>query len=301
MNILDAVGNTPLLKIEHLFDGRGAISIYAKAEFMNPSGSVKDRAAKAILLEALGSSRLKKGMTILDSTSGSTGIAYCMMGRYLGFDVLLCMPSNVSDERKKIIRSYGGRIIESDPLEGSEGAFELARSIAQKEPDKYFFPDQYSNPENYMAHYNTTACEIYEQTGGKITHFVAAAGTGGTFTGTSRRLKEYNSSIETVLVQPDSPFHGLEGLRYLKGSKIEGFFDPSLVDRQIDITTESAWSMVRQLSRDEGLLVGISSAANIIAALKVASDALDNSVIVTILADSGYRYLSEPVWTEFID
>ncbi|MBQ1336038.1 MAG: cysteine synthase family protein [Selenomonadaceae bacterium] len=297
MNIFDAVGNTPLFKLQHVYRPERGVSVYGKGEFLNPSGSVKDRAAKAMLLDGWNSGRLKPGMEILDATSGSTGIAYAMMAAQLGCSVTLCMPANVSRERKQIVHAYGGRIIETSPLEGSEGALQIAARMAAEEPGRYFYPDQYNNEQNWRAHYETTAEEIWEQTGGAVTHFVAGTGTAGTFVGTLRRLKELNPNICGVLMQPDSPFHGLEGLRHIGTAQYTGFFDGSLADEELAVDTEAAYAMTRRLAREEGLLVGISAAANVLAAIETAKNAPDGSVIVTVLCDSGIRYLDEPVWT----
>ena len=304
MNIFDAVGNTPLFKLENVYRGQRGISIHAKGEFLNPSGSVKDRAAKAMLEDGLRSGKLKPGMEILDATSGSTGIAYAMMAAQMGCSVTLCMPSNVSRERKQIVKAYGGNIIETSPLEGPEGACKRAQELMREDPERYFYPDQYNNARNWQAHYETTAEEIWEQTGGTVTHFVAGTGTSGTFVGTLRRLKERNPGICGVLMQPDSPFHGLEGLRHIRtvqqkglfDASLKGFFDESLVDEEIAVNTEAAYRMTRRLAQEEGLLVGISAAANVLAAIETARQAPEDSVIVTILCDNGIRYLDEPVW-----
>ena len=301
MNIFDAVGKTPLLRLQHLPIREPSISVYGKCEFLNPSGSVKDRAAKAMLLDGLKSGNLKPGMEILDATSGSTGIAYCMMAAWLGYRVTLCMPANVSRERKQIVKAYGGRIIETSPLEESEGAYQRVRKMAVEAPDRYFCPDQYHNEQNWRAHYETTAEEIWEDTRGTVTHFVAGTGTAGTFVGTLRRLKERNPDICGVLMQPDSPFHGLEGLRHIRTAYDRGFFDGSLADMEITVNTEAAYAMTRRLAKSEGLLVGISAAANVLAAIETAKLAPPRSVIVTILCDSGIRYLNEPVFQGTID
>ena len=296
MNIFEAVGNTPLFELKNVYKSERGIKIFGKAEFLNPSGSVKDRAAKFMLQDGINRGRLKTGMEILDATSGSTGISYCMMAAAIGCKVTLCMPSNVSQNRKKIIQAYGGHIIETSPLEGPEGAFDFAQNLIRDNPDKYFYPDQYNNSQNWLSHYNTTALEIWQQTFGKITHFVSGTGTSGTFVGTVKKLKILNDKIKAVLMQPDSPFHGLEGLRHISTARHKGFFDESLADSEIPIETEIAYEMVRQLAHEEGLLVGISAAANVVAAIEVAKFAPDNSVIVTILCDNGVRYLDEPVW-----
>ena len=298
MNIFDAVGNTPLFELTNVYAKERNIAVFGKGEFLNPSGSVKDRAAKAMLQASIADGKLKPGMEILDATSGSTGIAYCMMAANIGCSVTLCMPANVSKERKQIIKAYGGKIIETSPLEGAEGAYQAARDMVASDPERYFYPDQYNNDRNWQAHYETTAEEIWRQTDGKVTHFVAGTGTSGTFVGTLRRLKELNPNICGVLMQPDSPFHGLEGLRYIKAAQQKGFFDERLADETIFVNTENAYKMARRLAREEGLLVGISAAANVLAAIAVAKDAENGAVIVTILCDNGIRYLDEPIWKD---
>lgn len=296
MNIFDAVGNTPLFELSRICRRERGCTVFAKGEFLNPSGSVKDRAAKAMLEDGLKSGKLRPGMEILDATSGSTGIAYCMMASQIGCSVTLCMPANVSRERKQIVKAYGGNIIETSPLEGPEGACQKAKELLRENPGRYFYPDQYNNDWNWKAHYETTAEEIWEQTGGTVTHFVAGTGTSGTFVGTLRRLKERNPKIRGVLMQPDSPFHGLEGLRHIHTARQKGFFDAALADGEIAVDTEAAYRMTRRLAKEEGLLVGISAAANVLAAMETAQQAPEDSVIVTILCDSGIRYLDEPVW-----
>lgn len=296
MTILDTIGNTPLFRIHNLLADDKNVTIYAKGEYLNPSGSVKDRAAKAMLLEGIESGKLNHEKTIIDATSGSTGMAYAMMGAALGYHVKICLPANVSVERKKSILAYGAEIIETSPLEGADGAFEKAREIAFSNPSQYYYPDQYNNPANWGAHYDTTALEIWEQTGHRVTHFVSGTGTSGTFTGNVKRLKELNPSIQAVVMQPDSPFHGLEGLKHMASTEHTGFYDSSLADYEVTVGTEGAYEMTRRLAKEEGLFVGISSGANVSAALQVAKNAPENSVIVTILCDSGYRYLSEPLW-----
>ncbi|MBR6399671.1 MAG: cysteine synthase family protein [Firmicutes bacterium] len=300
MSILDNVGNTPLIRLKFLNTERN-VKIYAKAEFMNPSGSVKDRAAKEMLLDGIERGLLTKDKTIIDATSGNTGIAFAMMGAALGYKVKLCIPSNACIERKRLLRVYGARIIETEPLEGIDGAIMTARSIAAAEPDKYFYPDQYSNRANIIAHYKTTAEEIWYQTDERITHFVAGTGTTGTFTGTSKKLKELKPGIEAVIVQPDTPFHGIEGFKSLDATLQPDIFEPQLVDKRIDISTEAAYKMCRRLVREAGLFVGISAGANVEAAKRLAKTVPDNSVIVTVLCDNGTRYFSEPLWEDIND
>jgi cysteine synthase B len=292
---ISLVGNTPLLEINisPLPDG---VRVFAKAEYFNPSGSVKDRAAKNMLLTAMAEGRLTKDKTILDSTSGNTGIAYAMIGAALGYKVELCIPSNASLERKKILKAYGAGIIETDPLESSDGAYLAAKGLAEKNPGKYFFPDQYNNNANWLAHYTGTAEEILKQTNGGITHFLAGAGTSGTFMGTARKLKEHG--IKAVLMQPDSPFHGLEGLKHMETTIKPGFFDYGLADEMITVSTEAAYAMTRRLAREAGIFVGVSSGANVFAAFEIAQKLPPDSVVVTILCDNGNRYLTEPIWEE---
>jgi cysteine synthase B len=272
------------------------VRICAKAEYFNPSGSVKDRAAKNMLLTAIAEGKLTKDKTILDSTSGNTGIAYAMIGAVLGYKVELCLPANASFERKKILKTYGAKIIETDPQESSDGAYLVAKDMAEKNPGKYFFPDQYNNYANWKAHYNGTAEEILKQTNGMVTHFIAGAGTSGTFTGTAEKLKE--RKVKTILMQPDSPFHGLEGMKHMESTIKPSFFDYGLADEVVTVSTESAYAMTRRLAREAGLFVGISSGANVHAAFEIAKILPENSLIVTILCDNGNRYLTEPVWGE---
>lgn len=299
VNLTQRIGGTPLLRIESISNGVSDVQILAKAEWTNPGGSVKDRAASNIVSEALRTGRLGAGKTLLDSTSGNTGIAYAMLGAAYGIPVTLCMPSNVSRERKRILQSYGATIIYTDPGEGSDGAIRKAQEIAAAEPDKYFYADQYSNDANWLAHYaNGTADEIWQQTSGRVTHFVAILGTSGTFVGTSRRLKELNPAIHCISLQPDSPFHGIEGTKHMETSIIPKIYDASIADAELGIETEAAYRMARRLAREEGLLVGVSGAAALVGALQVACDAAPGSVVVTIFPDSGDKYLSEHFWDD---
>jgi cysteine synthase B len=267
------------------------VAVFVKAEQLNPGGSVKDRAALAMICDGELSERLRPGMTIIDASSGNTGIAYAMIGAARGYPVTICLPRNASASRKRILRNYGAEIIETDPLLSTDGAQVLAREISAREPRKYFYPDQYNNPANWRAHYQTTAPEIWEQTKGLITHFVACLGTSGTFVGTVRRLKELNPALFAASVQPDSPLHGLEGVKHLGTATIPGIYDPSLVQKQIEISTEEALEMARRLAHEEGLSVGASSGANVVAALSLAQTVPSGSLIVTILCDRGERYL----------
>lgn len=297
--LLDRIGNTPLVRLERLTAELPGIQILGKAEWTNPGGSVKDRAASAIVLEAIRNEQLCPGQRLLDATSGNTGIAYAMLGAAMAFPVTLCMPSNVSPERKKILQAYGAEVIWTDPAESSDGAIRKARELAAD--PQYFYADQYSNAANWRAHYRTTANEILEQTGGRLTHFVAGLGTSGTFMGTSRRLKEFNPSIQCISMQPDSPFHGLEGLKHMPTAIVPKIYDPSLANRNVEVETEAAYAMARRLARTEGMLVGISAAAAVVAALQIAEEQAaqqKEATIVTILPDAADKYLSERFWEE---
>ncbi len=297
---LERVGNTPLLRLERVARDLPNIQLLGKAEWMNPGGSVKDRAASNIVAEARPAGRLGPGRILLDSTSGNTGIAYAMIGAAQGFPVTLCMPENVSPERKHILRAYGANIIYTDPADGSDGAIRKARELYAAEPEKYFYADQYSNDANWRAHYLGTANEIWQQTEGRITHFVAMLGTSGTFVGTARPLKELNPQIRCISLQPDSAFHGIEGAKHMATAIVPKIYDASLADEDIGISTEDAHAMVRQLAREEGLLVGISAGAAVAGCLQVARSLGKNqqAVFVTILPDSGDKYLSERFWEE---
>jgi S-sulfo-L-cysteine synthase (O-acetyl-L-serine-dependent) len=299
--ILDRIGNTPLVRLDRLTAALPGIQILGKAEWVNPGGSVKDRAASAMVADARRRGELRPGRHLLDATSGNTGIAYSMLGAATGFPVTLCMPSNVSPERKLILHAYGANVLWTDPGEGSDGAIRKARELAASNPDLYYYADQYSNDANWQAHYHTTAEEIWKQTAGQITHFVAGLGTSGTFMGTSRRLRELNPAIRCISMQPDSPFNGLEGLKHMPTAIVPKIYAPTFADENIDMSTETAYEMAKNLARTEGLLVGISSAAVVAAAREVAQRAADSdheAVIVTILADSAEKYLSERFWQE---
>ncbi|MDR3192909.1 MAG: PLP-dependent cysteine synthase family protein [Treponema sp.] len=301
MNILDLVGNTPLLELPKISLRAGkarppGISLYAKAEFCNPSGSVKDRAAKAMLLAGLAEGKLGPGKTIIDATSGNTGIAYSMMGAALGFPVKVFLPANASTERKGIMRQYGAEIVETSPLEGSDGAYLAAREEAEAHPERYFYPNQYDNDANWQAHYRTTGPEIWEQSRGKLSHFICGMGTSGTFTGTSRRLKELNPALTVIAVQPDSPFHGIEGTKHMASTINPGFYDEKQGDAVLEVNTEEAYRIARRLAREEGVHAGVSSAANVLAALKLAETLEGPALIVTILCDTGMRYVSDQFW-----
>jgi cysteine synthase B len=300
LNALDRVGNTPLLRLERIVSGLPDVTILGKAEWYNPGGSVKDRAASNIIAEALRQGKLAPGKILLDSTSGNTGIAYAMIGAARGIPVTLCMPENVSPERKRILHAYGANIIYTDPGDGSDGAIRMARELYAKHPDLYYYADQYSNDANWQAHYHGTANEIWQQTEGRITHFVSMLGTSGTFMGTSRRLKELNPHIRCISLQPDSPFHGIEGAKHMASAIVPKIYDPKLADENMPIATEDAYSMAKRLAREEGLLVGISAAAAVVGSLKVAENRKkgQSAVLVSILCDSGDKYLSERFWEE---
>ena len=299
--LLDRIGHTPLIRMPRLSATVPGVQILGKAEWMNPGGSVKDRAASAIVAAAEAGGQLGQGKHLLDATSGNTGIAYSMLGAARGFPVTLCMPSNVSPERKKILAAYGANVVWTDPANGSDGAIRKARELAASEPEKYFYADQYGNNANWKAHYYGTANEIWEQTEGRITHFVAGLGTSGTFMGTTRRLRELNPDVQCVSMQPDSPFNGLEGLKHMETAIVPPIYDPNLADRNIAMSTERAYKMAKQLGKTEGLLVGVSAAAAVAASLQIAEEehaAGRNAVIVTILCDSADKYLSERFWEE---
>jgi len=300
-SLLERIGNTPLLRFDQLTLHLPGVTLLGKAEWHNPGGSVKDRAAANIVAEGRRSGLFTAGKILLDATSGNTGIAYAMLGAAAGFPVTLCMPTNVSVERKKIVTAYGANILYTDPGDGSDGAIRMARELAAKHPDTYFYADQYSNNANWQAHYHGTANEIWQQTEGRVTHFVAMLGTSGTFMGTTRRLKELNPAIRCVSLQPDSAFHGIEGAKHMASAIVPKIYDPKLADENIEIATEDAYAMARRLARDCGLLLGISAAAGIAGSLSVAERLRlrdEEAVIVTILCDSGDKYLSERFWTE---
>lgn len=288
------VGNTPLLRLRLLGrDLADDVRVFAKAEHLNPGGSVKDRAALAMILEGERSGKLKPGMTILDATSGNTGIAYAMIGASRGYRVKICLPRNASSQRKAILRRYGAEIIETDAMLSTDGAQLIAREIFAADSDNYFYPDQYNNHANWLAHYETTANEIWEQSEGRITHFVTGLGTSGTFVGVTRRLRELNPTLKAIAVQPESPLHGLEGLKHMPTALTPGIFDPSLVTETLEVSTEDALLMTGRLAREEGLLVGPSSGANVFAAWRVAASLQGPALVVTVLCDGGERYSSE--------
>jgi cysteine synthase B len=300
-SLLDRIGNTPLLRLDNLTAHLPNIQLLGKVEWANPGGSVKDRAASAIVQAAQREGQLTPGKALLDATSGNTGIAYAMLGSAMNFPVTLCMPSNVSPERKNILAAYGATIVWTDPADGSDGAIRKARELAVTDPNKYFYADQYGNSNNWLAHYHGTANEIWQQTEGRITHFVAGLGTSGTFMGTTRRLRELNPKIQCISMQPDSPFNGLEGLKHMATAIVPPIYDATLADRNIEMPTERAYLMAKRLGKTQGLLVGVSAAAAVAASLDIAeaeAHALREAVIVTILCDSADKYLSERFWTE---
>jgi cysteine synthase B len=297
----ERIGSTPLVRLDRTVRGLEGITLLGKAEWANPSGSIMDRAAASMVRDARARGLLAPGKTLLDATSGNTGIAFAMLGAALGFPVQLAMPSNVSAERKRILQVYGAKVEWTDPDLGSDGAIRRARELAGNEPNRFCYVDQYSNDANWLAHYRTTGPEILEQTGGQVTHFVAGLGTSGTFMGTVRRLKEHNPAIQAVAMQPDSPFHGIEGLKHLGSTIVPAIYNPHLADRAVEVETDAAYAMARQLARDEGLLVGISAAAAVVACVKIAEEeaaAGRRAVIVTVLPDSADKYLSERFWEE---
>ncbi len=300
-SILEQIGNTPLIRLEKIAADLPGVEIWAKAEFFNPGGSVKDRAGLSMILDGERTGLLRPDKIILDATSGNTGLAYAMIGAIRGYRVLLCLPRNASDERKRMLKAYGAEMIFTDPAEGSDGAIRKCREIYEANPERYFYPDQYNNPANWKAHYDTTAVEILRQSQGRITHFVACMGTSGTFVGTSRRLKRDLPHVRCISAQPSSGFHGMEGLKHMPTAIVPGIYDPSVADDNLWIETEEAYAMCRRLAREEGLLVGISSGANVVAARQVGRRLVEegrSGMVVTILPDGAAKYLSEPFWND---
>ena len=295
-SVLDLIGRTPLVRLRHFERETPGVELYAKAEWRNPGGSVKDRAAARMIADGEASGALARGLTIVDATSGNTGIAYAMIGASRGYPVKLYLPDNASPERKLILRAFGAELILTDPLEGTDGAIREVRKMVAEEPQRYFYPDQYSNDSNWRAHLDTTGPEIIEQTGGRLTHFVAGLGTSGTFMGAGRALRRFNPAIRLVSFQPDSPFHGLEGLKHMATAMVPKIYDATLANENLSITTEDAHRMVRRLAREEGLLVGISSGAALAASLQVARR-IEQGVLVTVFPDGAEKYLSESFWT----
>jgi S-sulfo-L-cysteine synthase (O-acetyl-L-serine-dependent) len=294
--ILDMIGRTPLVRLHRFERDTPGVELYAKAEWQNPGGSVKDRAAARMILDGEASGQLTPAKTILDATSGNTGIAYAMVGAARGYKVKLCVPENASLERKLILRALGAELVLTNPLESTDGAIREARRLHALDPERYFYPDQYNNDANWRAHYDTTAAEIIEQTSGRLTHFVAGLGTSGTFVGTGRRLRKFSPAIKLISFQPASAFHGLEGLKHMETAIVPGIYDPTLADEDLRIETERAYRMVRRLAREEGLLAGISSGAAVAAMLDVARR-LDRGIVVTVFPDGAEKYLTESFWT----
>jgi cysteine synthase B len=300
-NVTELVGNTPLLELPAIAAETPGVRILGKAEWHNPGGSVKDRPAMWMIRDGERSGALTPEKTILDATSGNTGIAYAWIGAALGYKVKLCMPKNASEERKKILRAYGVDFVLTDPGEGSDGAIREARRLYDEDPGRYFYPDQYSNPANPRSHYESTASEIWEQTEGEVTHFVAGLGTSGTFVGTSTRLKELNPDIKVISFEPDSPFHGLEGMKHMGSAIVPPIYDPMVANENRATPTEEAYAMVKRVAREEGILIGISAGAAVVTALKVAREieaAGETGTVVTILCDGADKYLSENFWEE---
>jgi S-sulfo-L-cysteine synthase (O-acetyl-L-serine-dependent) len=295
-SILDLIGRTPLVRLPRFERETPGVELYAKAEWQNPGGSVKDRAAARMIADGEASGRLRPGLTIVDATSGNTGIAYAMVGAARGYKVKLFLPENASPERKLILRAFGAELVLTSPLEGTDGAIREVRRTVAEDPDRYFYPDQYSNDGNWRAHFDGTGPEIIEQTGGRITHFVAGLGTSGTFMGTGRALRQFNPAIRLISFEPDSPFHGLEGLKHMATAMVPAIYDPSLADERLSVSTEAAHRLVRRLAREEGLLVGISAGAALSATLEVARR-LQTGVVVTVFPDGAEKYLSESFWT----
>jgi cysteine synthase B len=299
-NLLERIGNTPLIQLERITPHQPNVEISAKAEWFNPGGSVKDRPALNMIQGGLRSGSLRKGKTILDATSGNTGIAYAMIGAALGYPVKLFLPHSASEERKRILHAYGAELVMTPGDEGTDGAIKRVRDVAAAQPEKYFYPDQYSNPANWQAHYHGTANEIWQQTGGRITHFVAALGTSGTFVGTSRRLKELNPEIRCISLQPDGPWNGLEGWKHMPTALRPAIYDDTLADENLEVSTEDSYRMLKRLARGEGLLVSPSAAAALLGCLRVAEKipVSERAVLVTVFADSAAKYLSERFWDD---
>jgi S-sulfo-L-cysteine synthase (O-acetyl-L-serine-dependent) len=295
--LLDLVGNTPLLRLARIApDLPAGVALYAKAEWYNPGGSVKDRPALFMIRDGERTGQLRPGMRIADATSGNTGIAYATIGAALGYKVTLALPANASAERKRILQALGAELLLTDPLEGMDRAIRTIRALVAEHPERYFYPDQYNNPANIQAHYETTGAEIWAQTEGRVTHFVAALGTCGTFVGAGRRLREEGPHVRLVAVQPDGPYHAIEGVKHLATTElVPGIYDPTLADTTLEVSSEEAFEMARCLARAEGLMVGISAAANVAAALRLARQ-LNQGVVVTMLCDGAAKYLSDRFW-----
>jgi len=296
-SVLQLIGNTPLVSFKRVTADVAPVEVYAKAEWYNPGGSVKDRAALNMILDGERRGLLTKNKILIDATSGNTGIAYAMICAERGYRCKLALPKNASIERKQSLIAYGAELVHTDPTESTDGAQRYVKSLVDADPARYFYPDQYNNDANWRAHYETTAMEIWRQTEGRITHFVTGLGTSGTFMGVTRRLKELNPAIQCICMQPDGPLHGLEGLKHMPTALVPGIYDASIADRQIEIGTEDAHRMVLRLAREEGLLVGVSSGANLVAAINIAGQ-MTEGVVVTIFCDSASKYLSESFWTD---
>jgi S-sulfo-L-cysteine synthase (O-acetyl-L-serine-dependent) len=296
-SVLELIGRTPLIRLQPFERECPGVELYAKAEWQNPGGSVKDRAAARMIAEGERSGRLRPGLTIVDATSGNTGIAYSMIGAAKGYAVKLFLPDNASPERKLILRAFGAELVLTSPLEGTDGSIRAVRALVAEHPDEYFYPDQYSNDANWRAHFDTTGPEIIEQTGGRVTHFVAGLGTSGTFVGTSRALRQFNPNVKVISFQPDSPFHGLEGLKHMDTALVPAIYDPTIADADLRVGTEDAHRAVRRLAREAGLMVGISSGAALAATLQVARTFDPGAVVVTVFPDGAEKYLTEAFWT----
>lgn len=296
-SVLQLIGNTPLLSFRRLANDVAPVAVFAKAEWCNPGGSVKDRAALAMILDGERRGLLTRDKILIDATSGNTGIAYAMICAERGYQCILALPKNASIERKQCLRAYGAELVDTDPTSGTDGAQRYVKSRVEADPDRYFYPDQYNNNSNWKAHYETTAMEIWQQTEGRITHFVTGLGTSGTFMGVTRRLKELNPAVQCIAMQPDGPLHGLEGLKHMATALVPGIYDPEVADRHVAVATEDAHRMVLRLAREEGYLVGVSSGANLSAAINVAAE-LKEGMVVTIFCDSAAKYLSESFWTD---
>lgn len=295
-SVLELIGDTPLVRLTQFERECPGVELYAKAEWHNPGGSVKDRAAARMILEGERSGRLRPGLTITDATSGNTGIAYSMIGAAKGYKVKLFLPENASPERKLILRAFGAELVLTSPFEGTDGSIRAVRQLVAEHPELYFYPDQYSNDANWRAHLETTGPEIVEQTDGRITHFIAGLGTSGTFMGTSRALRQFNPNIKVMSFQPDSPFHGLEGLKHMETAMVPAIYDRTMADADLRVSTEDAHECVRRLAREAGLMVGISAGAALAATLQVART-LTEGVLVTVFPDGAEKYLTETFWT----
>jgi cysteine synthase B len=299
-SVLETIGNTPLLRLDRVGREFPHVEFLAKAEWFNPGGSVKDRPALNMIQAGLASGALRAGKTIVDATSGNTGIAYAMIGAALGYPVKLCLPDSASHERKRILKAFGAELVITPGDEATDGAIRRVQQIVASDPERYFYPDQYSNPANWQAHYRTTANEIWEQTAGRITHFVAGLGTSGTFVGTTRRLKELNPAIRCISLQPDAPFHGLEGWKHMETAIRPAIYDDTLADENLEVGTEEAYRLVKSVAREEGLLISPSAAAALLGCFQVAARVpkTERAVIVTVFADSASKYLNERFWDE---